>query len=567
MIKFIFILWLQLLASASVFSIEVTTDLGRVRGANLTSRLGSQFFAFRGIRYAKPPLGDLRFLNPQPVEAWSPEIFDATADGPMCPQPWNNMSDVAEDCLRLNVYTKDLSARRPVIVFLHPGGFYVFSGQSKYLAGPEHFMDRDCVLVSLNYRLGSLGFLATGTADAPGNAGLKDQVLALRWIQQHIHRFGGDPESVTLLGYSAGSLSIGLHMLSPMSRGLFHRGICMSASPYGVKYQNNDLQLAKRQARLLHCPEEPTRAMVECMRRKPELDYVSTYNGMFDFGWSPVFNWRIVVEEDFGQERYLTENPFKTARRGDFYKVPLITGITEFEFLSGAFFDLRNESIVRNYNKDWEHFASISLLLESDTNHSRLATRVFREKYMPESLDKLEYPKSLKGFGELVSDALIGVAYNRFLRLMAPHTPVYTYLFRYKGRYSFLKNPDTQEAMGPVHHDELLYLFHVGLVSPLFKRDDPEDFMIEQLTRMWLQFARTGLVVNNKAKETVYYPLFNRRNPLNQGDDYLKDLNWPLYNQKDKSYLEIGTNLTAKSGGFHQQRYRIWEELFPLSSF
>lgn len=387
----------------------------------------------------------------------------------MCPQPWDNMTDVSEDCLRLNVYTKDVKARRPVIVFLHPGGFYVFSGQSKYLAGPEHFMDRDCVLVSLNYRLGSLGFLATGSREAPGNAGMKDQVLALRWIQTHIHRFGGDPGSVTLLGYSAGSISIGLHMISPMSRGLFHRGICMSASPYGPsRYKGNDLQLAQRQARLLKCPQEPVAEMVECMRRKPYLDYVSTYNGMFEFGWNPVLNWRIVVEEDFGQERFLIEDPFKTARRGDFYKVPLITGITELEFQSGAFCryylmisffyfnyllislgDLRNESILSKYNNDWERFASIALILDDrDSNHSRRASRILREKYLPESRDKLEYPKSLKGLGELLSDALIGVAFNRFLRLMAPHTPIYTYLFRYKGKYSFLKNPDNQEAMG-----------------------------------------------------------------------------------------------------------------------
>ncbi|EDX13413.1 juvenile hormone esterase [Drosophila simulans] len=549
MLKLFVVELLVLLASSSVLSIEVDTELGRVRGANLTSRLGVTFHAFRGIRYAEPPLGDLRFVNPQPVKPWSPQTFDASEDGPMCPQPWDNMTDVSEDCLRLNVYTKDLKGRRPVIVFLHPGGFYVFSGQSKYLAGPEHFMDRDCVLVSLNYRLGSLGFLATGSKEAPGNAGLKDQVLALRWIQQHIHRFGGDPGSVTLLGYSAGSISVALHMLSPMSRGLFHRGICMSAAPYGpVKYKDNDLQLAKRQAGLLKCPQESIGEMVECMRRKPYLDYVSTYNGMFEFGWNPVLNWRIVVEEDFGQERYLIESPFKTARRGDFYKVPLITGITEFEFLSGAFFDLRNESIVSRYNRDWEHYASIALLLEQNSNQSRAASRVLREKYMPESLDKLEYPKSLKGMGELLSDALIGVSFHRFLQLMSPHTPIYTYLFRYKGRYTFLKNPDNQQTIGPVHHDELIYLFHVGLLSPLLKREDPENFMIELLTRMWMEFAQKG-------------------DPHNKNDEYLKDLNWPLYNSKDKGYLEIGNNLTAKTGGFFLNRYQIWEDLFPLSSF
>jgi len=103
---------------------------------------------------------------------------------------------------------------------------------------------------------------------------------------------------------------------------------------------------------------------------------------------------------------------------------------------------------VSKYNQDWEHFAPISLILERNSTQSRVGSRVLREKYMPESRDKLEYPKSLKGMGELFSDALIGVSFNRFLHLMAPHTPIYTYLFRYKGRYSFLKNPDNQEAMG-----------------------------------------------------------------------------------------------------------------------
>ncbi|XP_068155284.1 juvenile hormone esterase [Drosophila tropicalis] len=533
-----------------VFSIEIDTELGRIRGTNLTSRLGLGFHAFRGIRYAEPPLGPLRFLNPKPVKAWSPTTFDASEDGPMCPQPWDNLTDVSEDCLRLNVYTKNVTGRLPVIVFLHPGGFYVFSGQSKYLAGPEHFMDRDCVLVALNYRLGSLGFLATGTAQAPGNAGLKDQVMALRWIRQHIHRFGGDPESVTLLGYSAGSVSIGLHMLSPMSRGLFHRGICMSASPFGpAKYEQTDLKVAQRQAKLLNCTIESTDEMVQCLREKPMLDFVDSYNGMFEFGWNPILNWRLVIEPDFGQERYLLEDPFKTVMRGDFYKVPLITGITEFEFLSGAFFDLRNASIVSRLNNDWEHVAPIVLLYDRDTDQSRLTSRVLREKYLGQGNITLAYPKSIMPLGRLYSDGVIGVGYHRFLHLMAnQNVPMYNYHFRYKGRYSFLKNPDTNETYGAVHHDELLYLFHVKLVSPLFKKDDPENFMIERLTRMWFEFAKSG-------------------NPHNKNDEYIKDLNWPLYDSKNKSYLEINLDLKTKTGGFNQERYQIWDELLPLPRY
>lgn len=139
----------------------------------------------------------------------------------MCPQPTEDESDVSEDCLRINVYSRELppGSRRPVLVYFHPGGFYSVSGQSKNFAGPHYLMDRNIVLVTLNYRLGSLGFLSTGTEDSPGNNGLKDQVIALRWVKNHISKFGGDPNAVTVMGYSAGAISVTLHMVSPMSRG------------------------------------------------------------------------------------------------------------------------------------------------------------------------------------------------------------------------------------------------------------------------------------------------------------------------------------------------------------
>ncbi|GBP03030.1 Acetylcholinesterase [Eumeta japonica] len=163
----------------------------------------------------------------------------------MCPQPGLNNEDVSEDCLRVNIYTRELPSKitqmlKPVIVFIHPGGFYSLSGQSKNFAGRQYLMDRNIVLVTFNYRLGSLGFLSTGTKEAPGNLGLKDQVLLMRWLKLHISRFGGDSSSITLLGYGAGAISITLHMVSPMSRNLFHKAIVMSGSATGQwSYQKN----------------------------------------------------------------------------------------------------------------------------------------------------------------------------------------------------------------------------------------------------------------------------------------------------------------------------------------
>lgn len=250
----------------------LTTALGKIRGTLLTSQAGRNFYAFRGIRYAKAPIGEYRYKPSEPVEQWF-DIFDATFDGPMCPQPGLNSLGVSEDCLRLNIYTRELpsennpNVKKPVIVFIHPGGFYSLSGQSKNFAGPHYLMDRNIVLVTFNYRLGSLGFLSTGTREAPGNLGLKDQVLLMRWLKLHISRFGGDPTSITLLGYGAGAISISLHLVSPMARNLFHKAIIMSGSATGQwELPEEQLYLAQRQAKLLNCPEVNVSQMMNCLQ-------------------------------------------------------------------------------------------------------------------------------------------------------------------------------------------------------------------------------------------------------------------------------------------------------------
>ena len=129
-------------------------------------------------------------------------------------------------------------------------------------------MDRDIVLVTMNYRLGTLGFLATGTKEAPGNAGFKDQVLALKWIQNNIAKFGGSPELVTIAGQSAGGRCVSLHMVSDMSKGLFHRAIALSgAITPQWKIGLDQLDLARKQARLVKCPDDNIDAMVNCLKQ------------------------------------------------------------------------------------------------------------------------------------------------------------------------------------------------------------------------------------------------------------------------------------------------------------
>ena len=199
--------------------VVVKTESGLVAGS------GSDINVWKGIPYAQPPTGDLRWKAPRPPLAWK-GILPATAFGPMCPQgdPAQLKPDMSEDCLSLNIWSgAPPGEKRPVLVWIHGGGF---GGGSGRING-EPLARLGIVVVAINYRLGMLGFLAHPdlTLESPhhasGNYGLMDQIAALRWVQQNIATFGGDPERVTIGGSSAGGTSIGYLLASPLAKGLF----------------------------------------------------------------------------------------------------------------------------------------------------------------------------------------------------------------------------------------------------------------------------------------------------------------------------------------------------------
>jgi acetylcholinesterase len=252
--------------SAEIVQIED----GQIEGAFMTSRLGKTFQAFLRIPFAAPPLGEFRFQAPKRVKPWS-GIRNGTYYGAMCVQP-NARPDYvnSEDCLQLNVYTTSLIASKPVIVYIHGGSLSIGSGIDQ--GGPQNLMDREVVVVSINYRLGALGFLATGTADVPGNAGMKDQVMALKWVQKNIEKFGGNPNKVTIAGLSAGALSVTAHMISTMSQNLFHRVIAISGSiSFEFKDKFDNLKLANKIGKELNCAIETIEDLISCLRTVKNL--------------------------------------------------------------------------------------------------------------------------------------------------------------------------------------------------------------------------------------------------------------------------------------------------------
>ena len=210
----------------------VRIDDGLIRGASATG-----VNSFLGLPYAAPPTGNLRWRPPQPASSWS-GVRDATHFGASCPQaqaknPFLPPGTISEDCLYLNVYTPTLrsGSGRPVLVWIHGGGL-VQDGDRNY-DGTKLAAD-GTVVVTINYRLGALGFLAhpalaSRPGGAAGNYGLMDQQAALRWVQRNIAQFGGDPHNVTIAGQSAGGLSVLAQMVRPTPAGSSSGPSCRAA--------------------------------------------------------------------------------------------------------------------------------------------------------------------------------------------------------------------------------------------------------------------------------------------------------------------------------------------------
>lgn len=233
---FFFLLFAPVLVLAQIAPPHVRVAQGELEG----TATGMGPFVFKGIPYAAPPVGDLRWKDPQPPAAWS-GVRDATKFGSACMQPQSLMhiarSEMSEDCLYLNVWTLSLHPTQPapVMVFIHGGAFMMGAGSQEVFDG-TNLAIRNAVIVTINYRLGVFGFMAhpelsaESTHHTSGNYGLLDQIAALKWVRENIASFGGDARNITVFGESAGASSIGYLLVSPLAKGLFDKAILESPS-------------------------------------------------------------------------------------------------------------------------------------------------------------------------------------------------------------------------------------------------------------------------------------------------------------------------------------------------
>ncbi|MGF1583179.1 MAG: carboxylesterase/lipase family protein [Gemmataceae bacterium] len=302
-------------------SVVVETTQGQVG-------VGCNPLIFRGIPFAKPPIGDLRFKPPEPVDPWDGEL-DCSRFQPACaqnPDPLDYMwgevlAPGSEDCLYLNVWTPSLKGPgRPVLVWIHGGAFIIGSGRWQSYEGSRLVQRGQIVLVTINYRLGIFGFYHSSRSEyaRTANLGLLDQIAALKWVRDNITAFGGDPNNVTICGESAGAISVSCLLACPEAKGLFHRAICMSGAPSLVRSVDFAERVSSAFLRtanlgggqdLLNCPTE------HLLQAQETLLEGADFLGEMMFG--------PVVDGDV-----LPEPPLSAIEKGKAEDVALLTGTT-----------------------------------------------------------------------------------------------------------------------------------------------------------------------------------------------------------------------------------------------
>jgi para-nitrobenzyl esterase len=425
---------------------------------------------FKGIPYAAPPVGNLRWKAPQPVQAWN-GVRKATEYGPRCMQAriYDDMifhdAGPSEDCLYLNLWmpAEPETKKLPVMVWIHGGGFQAGATSEPRQDG-GNLSKRSVLVVSMNYRMGIFGFFSHTELDqesghnASGNYGLLDQAAALQWVKKNIALFGGDPANVTIFGESAGSFSVSALMASPLAQGLFQRAIGESGAYFGTTLELLP-QAKSEQAHLEFAKTALGVTSLEALRAKPASELLETSTKQHKVEFEPNID-----------GYFLAEDVYAAFAKGRQSRVPLLAGWNANEGDFHAFFE-KDEPNAKNY-----------------VTHARTAfgdkADAFLKVY-PGETDA----KAKSSAQDLTGDQFIAYSTWKWIEMhqATAHTPIY--------RYQFDQAPPAADGSagpgGAYHSAEIEFVFNV-LPSKALPWSPADKKLSDLMSVYWSNFAKTG---------------------------------------------------------------------------
>ncbi|MDX2052969.1 MAG: carboxylesterase family protein [Polyangiaceae bacterium] len=491
----------------------VATEQGVVRGVS-----AGEAWSYKKIPFAAPPLGSLRWKAPEPAACWE-GVRDGASFGPLCPQLDANGSLVGEeDCLQLNVWApKAPTAQKlPVLFWIHGGG-HIQGGAAQpsgtgYIYDGQSFVERTgVVIVTINYRLGSLGFLGhTALSAEPGaqgsaNYGTLDQLAALKWVKRNIEAFGGDPARVTIFGESAGGVSVCTLLASPLGKGLFASAIIESGG-CNARTLAEEETFGAELFQAAGCQTAPD--PLACMRALPMEQVVRAKPVQIDVAGKPSVYGSVV------DGYVLSDTPAKIIARGEHNRVPVIIGNNDAE---------TNKSVPTTLQTEAQYLAAVKALIPVGTDAVLAA--------YPASA----YPTPRAAYVALTSDAkFVCGARQAALSLDAQQTEG---VFRYVFTHVSATLPPLVRAAGASHALEVPYVFGTMKTIPNFTPDAGDEAVSLAMQKYWARFAATG-------------------DPNGEGAQA-----WPAYLPSDP-YIEFADPLRVGLG-FHAAQCDFWASFVP----
>ncbi|KAG5887739.1 hypothetical protein JTB14_003900 [Gonioctena quinquepunctata] len=530
-------------------SLLVRTENGYIQGRTNYTYTGKQYWTYQGIPYAKPPLGNLRFRAPEPFKAWQ-GVLDATQEGLACIETYPDETGVVtrgyEDCLYINVYTPKnpqyIKEHLPVLVWIY-GGAFIHGNSSANFYGADNLLAQDIIVVTFNYRLGLFGFLSTEDMASPGNYGLKDQNLALSWVQQNIRNFGGDKNRVTISGQSAGAASVFYQMAYAKSKGLFRSVISSSGSPLcHWAFQEDPRKVAFDVGLAVGVNVKNSRDLIEKLRRV-DAGRLKEASKLITLLFVPVaekegFPFSPTIEP-YHKGAFLTQSVYSLLENGNFYKVPILMGHNSLESLLFAEVInlLRPLNLIYDISPGSLPYSSINI--KTSDERSEAGKEIMKHYFRGKSyLDA-----SRKDILNYYSDVQFIRPLRKTVQLTAKYTPIYYYLFSYMSDYGLSGLKDilnTRPVEGVSHLEEQWYIWKRKDMLPPTGLD---KLISQRMVRMWTNFIRTG-------------------NPTPKQDDLLQRIIWPTVSStKNITLLEIGSELSLRQH-FRQNHMEFWDEIY-----